>query len=491
MFSFSPSSLPPSTRQDTLTTPPLTPGANRGGGASRFPLCSTGTRTPTAPPAWVQSPQRARSTGRGRGAAARGRAGSLGEADGQRSGFLRVSRPHGVRGERRLNASTRRRHTDSTHTQKAPQTLPGGAGRLPATQLRAPAPARARARRRLATCAVRPCSSSSWPLSTRRSFSMAAAAPPGPPLSRPLRNPGSRDSSGWPEVPVSSFRRAGSAPGGRPSGVRMRAGLDRPPVWAPAAAGGGDWGGASVLRSPAPPNTQHPRRRSGYSATRRVGFRSSRVQPSLPTPCLQESGPSGRMAIAGWMNRPTNMDPHKCPRRRCLGPRSRPADQGVQCPDQKSSSADWICITAGAVQYAGQRSSAQMHVQYLHQSLILQTPVQRRRPEALCGRPPSRPDGRMLGAGIRTGFPGGASGKNLPASAGDVRDAGSVPGSGRSPGGEHGNPLQYSCLENPTDRGAWWATVHKVAKSRTPLSSLVQCENRDKSSVLKRSLAVP
>ena len=57
--------------------------------------------------------------------------------------------------------------------------------------------------------------------------------------------------------------------------------------------------------------------------------------------------------------------------------------------------------------------------------------------------------------------------KNLPANAGDTRDAGSIPGSGRSPGGEHGNPLQYSCLENPIDRGTWWATVHGVAKSQT------------------------
>ena len=55
--------------------------------------------------------------------------------------------------------------------------------------------------------------------------------------------------------------------------------------------------------------------------------------------------------------------------------------------------------------------------------------------------------------------------KNLPANAGDVKDAGSVPGSERSPGEENGNPLQYSCLENPTDRGAWWATVHGVAKN--------------------------
>ena len=51
--------------------------------------------------------------------------------------------------------------------------------------------------------------------------------------------------------------------------------------------------------------------------------------------------------------------------------------------------------------------------------------------------------------------------------AGDVRDTGSIPGSGRSPGGEHGNPLQYSCLENSMDRGTWWATVHEVAKHST------------------------
>ena len=57
--------------------------------------------------------------------------------------------------------------------------------------------------------------------------------------------------------------------------------------------------------------------------------------------------------------------------------------------------------------------------------------------------------------------------KNLPASAGDVRDAGSVSGSGRSPGGGLGNPFQYSCLENPMDRGAWQATVLRVAKSQT------------------------
>ena len=57
--------------------------------------------------------------------------------------------------------------------------------------------------------------------------------------------------------------------------------------------------------------------------------------------------------------------------------------------------------------------------------------------------------------------------KNLPASAGYTRDTGSVPGPGRSPGGGHGNPLQYSFLENPMDRGAWQATVHRVTKSQT------------------------
>ena len=49
-------------------------------------------------------------------------------------------------------------------------------------------------------------------------------------------------------------------------------------------------------------------------------------------------------------------------------------------------------------------------------------------------------------------------------------DAGSIPGSGRSPGGGNGNPLQYSCLENPMDRAAWWATVHVVEKNQTQLN---------------------
>ena len=62
--------------------------------------------------------------------------------------------------------------------------------------------------------------------------------------------------------------------------------------------------------------------------------------------------------------------------------------------------------------------------------------------------------------------------KNLPDKAEDLRDTGSVPGLGRSPGGAHGNPLQCSCLENPMDRGAWQVTVHKVAKGQTQLRRL-------------------
>ena len=62
--------------------------------------------------------------------------------------------------------------------------------------------------------------------------------------------------------------------------------------------------------------------------------------------------------------------------------------------------------------------------------------------------------------------------KNLPANAGDVRDTGSIPGSGRSHGGGHGHPLQYSWLENPMVRAAWWATAHKIAESQTQLKWL-------------------
>ena len=86
------------------------------------------------------------------------------------------------------------------------------------------------------------------------------------------------------------------------------------------------------------------------------------------------------------------------------------------------------------------------------------------------------------------GFPGGISGKtnnnnnnNPPTNLGDIQDKGSIPGSGRSPGGGHGNPLQYSCLENPMDRAAWQATVHRVANSRTWLKQLRMHTHKRKS----------
>ena len=69
---------------------------------------------------------------------------------------------------------------------------------------------------------------------------------------------------------------------------------------------------------------------------------------------------------------------------------------------------------------------------------------------------------------VELGFPGGSAVKNLSAKAGDL---GLITGWGRAPGGGHGNPLQYSCLENAMDRGAWWATVHGVTKSQTQLST--------------------
>ena len=68
-------------------------------------------------------------------------------------------------------------------------------------------------------------------------------------------------------------------------------------------------------------------------------------------------------------------------------------------------------------------------------------------------------------------FPGGASGKEPVCQCRKHKDVGLIPRLGRSPGGGHSNPFQYSCLENPMDRGAWWATVHGAAKSRTWLST--------------------
>ena len=69
---------------------------------------------------------------------------------------------------------------------------------------------------------------------------------------------------------------------------------------------------------------------------------------------------------------------------------------------------------------------------------------------------------------IGLGFPGGTVVKNLPDNA---EDKGLIPGFGRSPGGVNGNPLQHSCLKNPMDRGAWWATVHGIAANWTRLSN--------------------
>ena len=85
---------------------------------------------------------------------------------------------------------------------------------------------------------------------------------------------------------------------------------------------------------------------------------------------------------------------------------------------------------------------------------------------------------------VQVGFPGGSVVKNSSANAGDT---GSIPGWGRSPEEGNGNPLQYSCLGNPMDRDAWWATVHGVAKSWTPLSNLTTCRG---SSILHRSFSV-
>ena len=86
------------------------------------------------------------------------------------------------------------------------------------------------------------------------------------------------------------------------------------------------------------------------------------------------------------------------------------------------------------------------------------------------------------------GFPGGTVVKNLLANAGDARDMSSIPGSGRSPGGGNGNPLQYSCLERPMDRGAWWAKVHGVTKSQTQLSEHVGRYKWVKVKFLKKGL---
>ena len=77
-----------------------------------------------------------------------------------------------------------------------------------------------------------------------------------------------------------------------------------------------------------------------------------------------------------------------------------------------------------------------------------------------------KPNTNYLGL-FRIVFPSGSRSEESAYSAGDTRDTGTIPGSGRSPGEENGNSLQYSCLRNPMDRRAWWATVNGVAKSQT------------------------
>ena len=93
---------------------------------------------------------------------------------------------------------------------------------------------------------------------------------------------------------------------------------------------------------------------------------------------------------------------------------------------------------------------------------------------------PMRSEERRVGEGVweedregvkqPLGFPSGSVVKNLSANAGNARDEDSIPGAVRSPTEGNGNPLQYSCLENPMDRGAWWAAVHGVTKSQTSLN---------------------
>ena len=88
-------------------------------------------------------------------------------------------------------------------------------------------------------------------------------------------------------------------------------------------------------------------------------------------------------------------------------------------------------------------------------------------PKSSCVQQPKSYLNPILLGFYRLGFPGGSEVKVSACNAGDL---GSILGSGRSPGEGTGNPLQYSCLENPMDREAWWATIHGVAKSQTGLS---------------------
>ena len=88
------------------------------------------------------------------------------------------------------------------------------------------------------------------------------------------------------------------------------------------------------------------------------------------------------------------------------------------------------------------------------------------------GKLPQHNKGRIQQTHIILRLPCGSAGKEATCNSGDIKDVGLIPGSGRSPGGGHANPLQYSGLENPKDRGAWRATVHTVTKSWTRLKRL-------------------
>ena len=79
--------------------------------------------------------------------------------------------------------------------------------------------------------------------------------------------------------------------------------------------------------------------------------------------------------------------------------------------------------------------------------------------------------------------------KNPPTNAGDARDVDTIPRQGRSPGGGHGNLLQYSCLENPRDRGAWWVMVDRVAKNQTQ-TQLKELSNMEVQAVLIKILGI-
>ena len=137
----------------------------------------------------------------------------------------------------------------------------------------------------------------------------------------------------------------------------------------------------------------------------------------------------------------------------------------------------WLCSQSLPEQLrhsSGLRSpqSFRPRLPILHRSLILRFPCRPHQgpPHPLHQFPECTQDSDTLRRRCQ-GFPDGSAVKRPPARAGAARDMGSIPGSGRSPGGRNVKPLQSSCLENPTDSGAWWAAVHGVAKSWTQQSN--------------------